>query len=215
LNQGINPETKLPVFSDVAFFSNVQETEWSWTPLIADFDNDGNRDIFITNGFPRDVTDHDFGAFRGSVSTLMSSIALQAQIPQIKVPKFMFKNNGNLAFEDVSQKWGLDKIAFSNGGAYGDLDNDGDLDLVVNNMNDPAFIFKNTLNDNAKKGEKNNFLRLNIVHEASNAPAIGATVTAFFNGKNKLHKCYQRAVIFRRQKPPFTLGWAMLKKWIQ
>ncbi len=185
LNQGINPETQLSVFSDVAFLSDVQETEWSWTPLMADFDNDGNRDIFITNGFPRDVTDHDFGAFRGSVSNLMSSMTLQAQIPQIKVPKFMFKNKGDLAFEDVSQKWGLDKIAFSNGGAYGDLDNDGDLDLVVNNINDPAFIFKNTLNDKSKNKETNRFLRLDLRHETLNTPILGATVTAFFNGQKQ------------------------------
>jgi enediyne biosynthesis protein E4 len=186
LNRGLNPETALPVFSDIGLMGDVQETEWSWTPLMADFDNDGHRDIFVTNGFPRDVTDHDFGAFRGEVSNLMSTMDLQKTIPQIKVPKFMFRNDGNLKFQDVSKQWGVDISAFSNGAAYGDLDNDGDLDLVVNNIDDKAFVFQNTLNDAAKKTQNHNFLRLKIEGETGNPNALGATVTAFFNGEKQV-----------------------------
>lgn len=181
INQGNDPNTGLPLFSEVAFIGNVQETEWSWTPLLADFDNDGHRDIFITNGFPRDVTDHDFGAYRSSVSNLVAPMELQAQIPQIKVPKFAFKNEGDLRFSDVSKTWGINVPAFTNGAAYADLDNDGDLDLITNNIDDQAFAFKNTLND-AKK-EKPNFLRIQLIGEKNNPNAIGAKVTAYFDGK--------------------------------
>lgn len=159
IRAGVDPKSSLPFYSDVAFLTNTQETEWSWTPLLADFDNDGHRDLFVTNGFPRDVTDHDFSAYRSNVGHLIPVLELQELIPKVKVPKFIFRNTGNLKFEDVSQQWGVDKAAFSNGAAYGDLDNDGDLDLVVNNVNDPAFLFKNTTNDG---DEKNNWIRLNI-----------------------------------------------------
>jgi enediyne biosynthesis protein E4 len=186
LNQGLNPQTGLPVFSDVSFMANVQETEWSWTPLMADFDNDGHRDILITNGFPRDVTDHDFGAFRSEVSYLLSEMDLQQKIPQIKVPNFIFKNEGNLTFSNASKEWGMDvKTSFSNGAAYADLDNDGDLDIVVNNINDKAFVFKNTLNDD-KQAQKNNFLRLKLKGKQANSLAYGAEVTAFFNGEKQV-----------------------------
>jgi enediyne biosynthesis protein E4 len=191
INAGQDPKTGLSVFSDVAFLSDVQETEWSWTPLMADFDNDGNRDIIVTNGFPKDVTDHDFGAYRSTVSSLIPPLQLQKNIPQIKVPKFAFQNKGDLHFEDVSKQWGLDKIGFTNGAAYADFDNDGDLDLVMNNIEDKAFLFKNTLNDDPKaaekEGQKANFLRIQLQSDPSlNPDAFGATVTAFFNGQQQV-----------------------------
>ena len=182
LNRGINPATGLPVYSDVAFYAGVQETEWSWTPLMADFDNDGHRDIFITNGFPRDVTDHDFGTYRSSVSYLVPPMELQDMIPKIKVPKFVFRNDGNLHFSDYSAAWGVDVPAFSNGAAYGDLDNDGDLDLVVNNINDRAFVFQNTLNAAEKKPA---YLRIKLQGGRSNPDAYGAQVTVCWAGQKQ------------------------------
>jgi hypothetical protein len=186
INQGINPESGLPVFSEAGLLAGVQETDWSWSPLFADFDNDGFKDLFIANGFPRDVTDHDFGAFRKSMqSALTSKDDLYKMIPEVKIPNFIFKNNGNLSFTDMSKAWGLDVPSFTNGAAYADLDNDGDLDLVTNNIDDKAFIFKNTLNDNKNTG-KNNYIRLKLKGSPQNPQAINTEATVFYNGQKQI-----------------------------
>ncbi len=113
-----------PVFADISFHAGVAETDWSWTSSLADFDNDGYRDLIITNGYPKDVTDHDFIAFQVQSLKIASKEMLIAQIPQIKVPNYAFHNTGNLAFEDVTKSWGLNEPSFSVGAAYADLDND-------------------------------------------------------------------------------------------
>src|SRR6185369_6533365 len=155
-----------PVFSDVGFFAGMAETDWSWTPLVTDFDNDGFRDIIITNGFPKDITDHDFIAFRRESSTIASQDYVLSQIPQVKIHNYAFHNRGNLTFDNVTDEWGLSIRSFSNGAAYADLDNDGDMDMIVNNINDEAFVYENTTNSENKihtnylkikfKGDKNN-----------------------------------------------------------
>ena len=92
-----------PIFSDIGFFAGVAETDWSWTPSLADFDNDGFRDLIITNGYPRDVTDHDFAVFGSIRSQIASKAQLLDQIPQIKIPNYAFRNNGSLKFENVTK----------------------------------------------------------------------------------------------------------------
>lgn len=179
LNLGLNQETGWPRFGDVAFMTGTQETEWSWTPLIQDFDHNGWNDLFVTNGFPRDVTDHDFGAYRSTVSYLVPELELQAEVPQIKTPKFIFSNSGNLVFNDVSHKWGVAKPAFSNGAAWGDLDGDGDLDLIVNNINDPAFIFKNELMEQASDAA--NFIRMVPDPAVPSADLFGLQAIIYYN----------------------------------
>jgi hypothetical protein len=179
LNRGKNPETGLSVFSDIAFLSEVQSTDWSWCPLLADFDNDGYRDLIITNGFPKDVTDQDFGAFRSGIeSSLISKDELYNRIPEARFPSFAFKNNGGLAFSDVSENWGITQPAFSNGAVYADLDNDGDLDLIFNNIDEKAFVYRNTINDNKEKIH-NNFLRINLKGTTQNPSGIGSRVTIY------------------------------------
>ncbi|WP_282162913.1 VCBS repeat-containing protein [Ulvibacterium marinum] len=179
LNLGINPETGNPIFGDMGMYAGVQETDWSWAPLFADLDNDGWQDLFITNGFPKDVTDRDFGDFRITASRLVSKETLIAAIPEIKIPNFVFKNQGDLGFADVTQEWGLNFGTFSSGAAYGDLDNDGDLDLVINNINEPVLLLRNNLDQTASN---NNYLRMQLIGKKENTAAIGAVVELYTKG---------------------------------
>jgi len=187
LNQGINPKTNLPLYSDIAFLAGVEATDWSWSPLFADFDNDGYRDLLVTNGFPKDIIDHDFGAFRKSVSSsLITRKELLDMIPEVKIPNFIFKNNGDLTFSDKSKEWGINLVSFTNGTSYADLDNDGDLDIITNNIDDPAFLFENTLyNSKKKKEETANYLRIDLKGPLLNPQGYGATVTIWNAGKQQ------------------------------
>lgn len=188
LNQGPrvleNDTIGAPVFSDVSFFAGVAETDWSWTPLVADYDNDGNRDIIITNGFPKDVTDHDFVAFRNTSYAVATKKQLLSQIPEVKIHNYAYKNNGNLHFTNETVNWGLTQPSFSNGAVYADLDNDGDLDMVVNNINDEAGLYKNTLLD--KKKEGSNYLQIKLQGDSLNLQGLGTWVDAYLPGGKRI-----------------------------
>src|SRR5690606_38142107 len=107
LNNGIGPDGH-PVFSEIGQLSGIHQTDWSWAPLLADFDNDGFRDLIITNGFPKDVTDLDFAAYRsGPAGNVAGNMLLQDMIPEIKIPNYAYKNQGDLTFSDVTKEWGL------------------------------------------------------------------------------------------------------------
>ncbi len=179
MNQGMNPENGLSIFGEVGMFAGIQETDWSWAPLFADFDNDGWNDLLITNGFPKDVTDRDFGDFRVTASRLVDKQTLIAAIPEIKIPNFIFRNNRDLTFEDVTKAWGLNFGTYSNGASYGDLDLDGDLDLVINNINDPVLLMENRANILLKES---NYLRVRLTGPKNNPEAIGSLVQIFTDG---------------------------------
>ncbi len=191
LNQGPcvreNDSIGNPVFSDIGFYAGVAETDWSWTPMVVDFDNDGFRDIIVTNGFPKDVTDHDFVAFRNSALAIATKQQLLEQIPEVKLHNYAFRNNGDLRFSDVTKSWGLTEPSYSNGAAYADFDNDGALDMVVNNINDEAMVFRNTSRDKEKKN--NHFLKILFEGDSLNRNGLGARVAIFYDhGKTQVYE---------------------------
>ncbi|MCP1385485.1 VCBS repeat-containing protein [Runella salmonicolor] len=178
LNMGNKPGTNEPAFAEISLLANVAQTDWSWTPLLVDFDHDGWRDLIVTNGFPRDVTDRDFAQFRAQSSSVASKEYILGEIPEVKIPNFAFKNKGDLTFEDVSEKWGLNQASFTNGAAYADLDLDGDLDIVSNNINDSAFVYRNNLSESHP--EKANYLRIGFKGSRKNVQGLGAGVELYY-----------------------------------
>ncbi|WDF56632.1 VCBS repeat-containing protein [Mucilaginibacter sp. KACC 22063] len=185
LNQGMSlgerDSIAHPVFSEIGFLSGVSQTDWSWCPLITDFDNDGYRDIIITNGYPRDVTDHDFTTFRNEAYQVASLKQILSQIPIVKIPNYAYKNNGDLQFTDESKNWGMTVPSFSNGAVYADLDGDGDMDMIINNINDEAMVYKNTLRDNDADKGSNHYLQVAFVGDSKNIDGFGALVNIYYN----------------------------------
>lgn len=168
----------LPSFSDISFYAGVAQTDWSWNPSLADIDNDGYKDLLITNGYPRDVTDHDFGVYRSKAYESATKKEIIDQIPQIKIRNYAYRNTGRLQFENVTTNWGFNEPSFSNGAVYADLDGDGDLDYVINNISEEAFIYKNQ----SEKLNKNNYLNIRFSGNATNLKGIGATATIYTSG---------------------------------
>ena len=178
-----------PAFSEVGFLSGISQTDWSWTPLVADFNNDGYRDIIVTNGFPRDVSDRDFITYRRDAYALTAKNKILEQIPQIKIPNYAFENKGNLTFENVSKAWGVDIPSFSNGAVYADLDNDGALDMVVNNINDEALVYRNTSRDDKTNINKVHFLNISFKGDKQNINGLGTTVYIYYDrGKHQVYE---------------------------
>jgi hypothetical protein len=187
VNQGKNPVTGEPIFSEIGLLAGIAQTDWSWAPMVTDFDNDGLRDIIITNGFPRDINDHDFLAYREQVMSLMSKTMLLDYVPVIKLKNYAYQNKGNFVFEDVTDKWGITELTSANGAAYADLDNDGDLDYIVNNINDSASVYRN--NAVQIKPQESNYLRVQLEGTASNRMGLGAWIEIKYdNGKTQVYE---------------------------
>ena len=179
-------------FFETAFYSGVAASDWSWGALIFDADNDGKSDLYVCNGILHDETDQDFiNYFSNNLIQKMVISGNKEDVNNIinKIPSNpllnkVFKNLGNLHFEDVGKDWGFTIPTFSNGAAYGDLDNDGDLDLIINNVNEPAMIYRN----NSREQNKNNFIGFNLKYEAPNNFAIGSLIKVYSGNDIQSHE---------------------------
>jgi ASPIC and UnbV/FG-GAP-like repeat len=179
LQVGEGDSIGIPAFSEIGFLSGISQTDWSWSPLVADFDNDGWRDLIVTNGFPRDVSDHQFMAYRSDHDGYVTKQQLLAQIPQVKLHNYAFRNKDGMTFTDRSMEWGLEQPTYSSGVAWADLDNDGALDMVVSNINDEALVYRNTSRD--KDTASTHFLRLRYRGNPHNLGGIGAVATIYYD----------------------------------
>ena len=170
-------------FAEIAQFSGISSTDWSWSALFQDYDNDGFKDLFITNGFVKDYTDMDFLKFttdeqikanEGQAQKL-SVIQLIEKMPKSTVESYIFQNKGNLTFDKKNKDWGIGGNVVSSGAAYADFDNDGDMDLVVNNINEYATVYQNNTNTLLK----NNYLKVKLLGDAKNTSGIGSKVFVY------------------------------------
>ncbi|MDF9800883.1 hypothetical protein OKW21_006146 [Catalinimonas alkaloidigena] len=166
-------------FSEIGQLADIDATDWSWAVLMADFNQDGHKDMFVSNGIVKDMTDLDFVTYRSGQSFFGSNESKEEKIRQLakqmkgaKTSNYLFLNNKNLTFDDLTKAWGIKTPSFSNGAAYSDLDNDGDLDLIVNNINDPAFVLRNNTTEQTRAP----YLKLNLKGKTDNPQAIGSRV---------------------------------------
>jgi len=171
-------------FSEIARLAGVAYTDWSWSALFGDFDNDGYKDIFITNGYPKAVNDFDYqmAAFRARrLGDNQRALKLLKQLPSYRVSNYVFRNNGDLTFADRTKAWGMDHPSFSYGAAYADLNDDGRLDLVVNNIDAPAFIYEGV----QPKDDAHHYLRVTLAGESPNTGGIGSKLILTAGGKKQ------------------------------
>jgi enediyne biosynthesis protein E4 len=203
LHRGFKPDGT-PMFSEIGQLSGISNTDWSWASLFADFDNDGWKDLFVTNGYLRESTNLDFmkyevaealqqAADKGlDISTPqgyasnMPLYELVKKMPSTRISNYMYRNKGNLTFSDATADWGLDEKGVSSGATYADLDNDGDLDLIVCNNNDPVSVFRN----NTSKTDGNSYIRIQLKGDGKNVFGLGAKVTVTTADNEQFQEMY-------------------------
>jgi hypothetical protein len=193
MNNGVGPDS-VPIFSEIGQLAGMSNTDWSWAPLFADFDNDGWKDLFISNGIFRDITNLDFvkytsGYTVGQAEKMGDKLEmwkLVQEMPSTKKNNYLFHNNHDLSFTNVSDAWGLSRHTVSNGAAYVDLDNDGDLDLVINTLNDAPVLYRN----NTSQSHQEHYLRLRLEGSGLNTAGLGAKVYVTTNTDRQMQEQY-------------------------
>jgi hypothetical protein len=179
-------------FSEISFLSGVSSTDWSWSPLLADYDNDGDKDLFVTNGFRRDLGDLDYINYQQMFNTPMGSAEAKLakkqenvlQLEGVSIADYLFENQGDLTFANRSEDWGIRTPGFSHGAVYADLDSDGDLELVVNTTNSPAHIYKNLTSEKKNRS----YLKVNFHGPVGNPFGIGAKVLVYQREQTQLYE---------------------------
>ncbi len=198
-------------FFEIAHYANVSKTDWSWGALLFDMDNDGFKDIYVCNGIYHDLTNQDFiDFFANDIIRKMVLTGNKEEVediidkmPKKPIPNYAFKNNGDLTFEKVSKAWGMDIPSFSNGAAYGDLDNDGDLDLVINNVNQPAFIYENKTDSKFD----HTYIKIRLKGEEPNTFGIGSNLEIYTRDKGVVRQEMITAKGFQSSIPhTMTIG---------
>jgi hypothetical protein len=196
LNNGADSKGRFN-FREIGQLAGIYATDWSWSALWADFDNDGFRDLFISNGYKKDVTSLDFIQYNEQSSFPFSPedekskrerLKKMEKLLGVKKSNFIFKNRGDLTFQDQTSNWGLDKSSYSNGAIYADLDNDGDLDIVTNNIDDKPFVYRNNI-IHQEKNDSAHYIRINLSGGDMNLRGFGAKAFIFLNGEQRLAEC--------------------------
>ena len=204
-------------FSDIGYLAGVAGTDWSWAPLLFDVDNDGLRDIFVTNGYPKDITDQDFASFNQNATMFGNRESRTQRLTEIlkdlggvHQPNYFFKNLGDLDFIDVSQEWNSRVPTYSNGAVFVDLDLDGDLDIVTNNINSPASVLRNQLRE--RLPERSHFLRVKLVGPQQNPHGLGAKVQLTTCGSPQYHEHYRVRGYLSTVEQPVHFGLGEIPK---
>ncbi|MBY0348548.1 MAG: VCBS repeat-containing protein, partial [Hydrotalea flava] len=199
-------------FSEIGLYSGVYATDWSWAPLWMDFDNDGKKDLFISNGIPKRMNDMDYVNFVSneeiqkkinSNTIADQDMALVNKFPEIKIPNKFYRNSGQMVFVDEQNNIQNNQPTYSNGAVYADLDNDGDLDVVVNNIDEPVMVYENTTNNGAIK---KSYLELNLKGPEKNIHALGSKVIVYANGGIRTYEKYPTRGFQSSMEIPLHIG---------
>lgn len=208
INRGLGTDS-LPRFSEIGQFAGISTTDWSWSVLLVDLDNDGLRDIFITNGYLRDITNMDYMTRTSEVYKMAAAknmevnfLQLISELPTTRLKNYVYKNSNGIQFTDKTTEWGLTETTVSNGAAYADFDNDGDYDLITNNLNQEVSVFKN----NQQNLTENNYVKIKLIGPKQNTQGIGSKIWLETEDQSIFHEVYNARGYLSSSEPVITLG---------